>query len=99
MDKILEFIKVFQSESNLKLFKEVSCYWFSVILHERFTNSEIYYNPDEVHFATKIQGSLYDISGKMEDEGYYNFHEYIKIAPQEDIDSIYMNCILIKGGE
>lgn len=101
MNEILEFIKKFQSPSNEVLFKECACYWFSLILHERFDYSSIYYNPDIVHFATEIDGILYDISGIVEDDEdrYYDFQRYMEDTSQSEIDTIIENCILLKGGE
>lgn len=41
------------------------CYWFAYMLAGRF-NGEIWFNPHIVHFAVKINDSLYDIYGKVE---------------------------------
>lgn len=65
-DNVLAFIKHFQNEGTIKTFTEGCCYWFAHILKERFSGL-IYYNPVENHFATKIDGSLYDITGELVD--------------------------------
>ena len=92
MSEILSFIKVFHSPSNEILFKDCACYWFSHILHTRFPDSCIMYNPHQVHFATKINGTIYDIEGIIEDDSeYIDWEEYSTYA--DDIDMIISNCI------
>lgn len=98
MKEVIEFIKIFQSPSNEILFKECACYWFSNILSQRFNNSTIMYNPDEFHFATMIEDTLYDIAGVIEDSsGYIVWDLYYRTS--SDADMIYDTCILLKGGE
>lgn len=98
MSDILSFINVFRSPSNEILFKDCACYWFSHILHTRFPDSFIMYDPHQVHFATKIRGNLYDISGKIElVEDYVYWEEYASIS--SDADMIIEYCINLKGGE
>lgn len=92
MSNILEFIKIFDSPSNKILFTECACYWFSEILHQRFSNSVIVYNPHLVHFATKINGRVYDINGIVEDdEDYVEWERYSSYA--DDADMIIKYCI------
>lgn len=63
--EILEFIKLFKTEDTLKLFTSGLCYWFAHILHARFSSSELMYDEPSGHFVTRIDGELYDISGKV----------------------------------
>lgn len=98
MSTILEFIKVFQSPSNHILFTECACYWFSVILHQRFPDSSIVYDPQQVHFATKIHGVVYDITGIVEDDADYIDWEYYS-SHFDDADMVIEYCIKMKGGE
>lgn len=94
MKEILNFIEVFRNESTEELFTECACYWFSRILVERF-GGDIMYSPGEIHFATEIYGTLYDITGEIESEGYIPWESY----NLSDRDEIYESCILLRGGE
>lgn len=93
MSTILEFIKIFQSESNISLFTEVSCYWFAVILEKRFSGV-IMYDPHQVHFATKIKGKIYDITGLVDSTDYIEWSKYVKES--DDTDLIISNCIRLE---
>lgn len=44
------------------------CYWFAVMLHERFPGSRIMLCKDALHFVTEIEGRLYDITGDVTGE-------------------------------
>ena len=81
---VLEFIKKFKFTSIKELeyvFTNGNCYYFAIILKERF-NGDIYYLPIENHFICKIDKDYYDITGiaKM------NEHPY-KWSELENIDS------------
>jgi hypothetical protein len=80
------------------------CYWFALILAERF-KGDIWFNPKIVHFATKIGNNLYDIYGKVspgicpvngkED---YSENDWIswtdfQLNHQEAVESIVNSCI------
>ena len=98
MDIILEFIKVFRSTESTELFTEIACYWFSIILCNRFSNARVVYNPSRVHFAAKIGSHVYDITGIVEDEeDYEDWSDYLEYA--DDADLIIQNCINIRGVE
>lgn len=58
------FKELFPSEMEM-VFYHGYCYWFAMILAERF-KGEIWFNPTIVHFAAKIGNSLYDIFGEVE---------------------------------
>lgn len=61
MDKVLEFIKRrFPIDCY---WKSGNCYWFSVMLHHKFKNSDIYYDVIDGHFCVKIDGVYYDWEG------------------------------------
>lgn len=93
MSAIIEFIKIFQSPSNINLFTECACYWFANILHQRFPNSYIVYDPHQVHFATKIEDRVYDITGIVGEDSDYIDWEYYAFFHQEDAELIIRNCI------
>lgn len=40
-----------------------NCYYFALILHDRFPGSSIYYNPIDGHFVTKVGNNYYDWHG------------------------------------
>ena len=66
-DKVLAFIKRF--EGSEETFTSGCCYWFARILCERFDISlyktTMMYNNIDGHFAAKINGRLYDITGEL----------------------------------
>lgn len=85
------------------VFYQGYCYWFAVILAERF-NGEIWFNPIIVHFATKIGDFLYDIYGRVEMglnpyTDTYNFEqdwcswEDFQINHHDVVDDIIKSCI------
>lgn len=43
-----------------------NCYYFALILKDRFPNSIVYYDVIYGHFITKIDGDFYDWKGKNE---------------------------------
>lgn len=43
-------------------------YWLAVILKERF-GGEIMYHPVRGHFCCRVDGTLWDITGRVEDDG------------------------------
>ena len=59
---ILNFIKQFESAKHM--FLNGKCYWFAVILRERF-NGKLYYNPIMNHWACLINNELYDVTGMI----------------------------------
>ena len=65
---IEDFIRKFKFKYNSELeyiFTSGNCYYFALILRDRF-NGEIYYLPIENHFICKIDNGFYDITGKIE---------------------------------
>ena len=66
-ENILRFIKKFSyfGTQVLECFTKGNCFWFAEVLAMEFTG-EIYYDPIVGHFATKIDGAMYDITGAVE---------------------------------
>lgn len=63
--EVLEFIKRrFKIDCN---WKTGNCYYFAIILAERFKNYDpvLYYDTVDGHFITKINGIFYDWSGAL----------------------------------
>ena len=66
-ENILRFIKKFADFGNqvVECFTKGNCFWFAIVLAFEFAG-EIYYDPIFVHFATMIDGVMYDITGAVE---------------------------------
>ena len=66
-ENILRFIKKFSNFGNhvVECFTKGNCFWFAMVLAVEFAG-EIYYDPIVDHFATMIDGVLYDITGAVE---------------------------------
>lgn len=63
---ILDFITKFKFEYPHQLeyvFTHGNCYYFAMILKERF-HGQIYYLPIANHFVCKIDNNYYDITGE-----------------------------------
>ena len=66
-ENILRFIKKFSDFGNqvVECFTKGNCFWFATVLAMEFAG-EIYYDPIVGHFATMINGVMYDITGVVE---------------------------------
>ena len=66
-ENILRFIKKFSDFGNqvVECFTKGNCFWFAMVLAMEFAG-EIYYDPIVGHFATMIDGVMYDITGVVE---------------------------------
>ena len=66
-ENILRFIKKFSDFGNqvVECFTKGNCFWFAMVLAMEFAG-EIYYDPIVGHFATMIDGAMYDITGVVE---------------------------------
>ena len=65
-NEVVEFIRRrFKSDSN---WLDGNCYYFAVILCERFTIFNIYYAPVAGHFVAGYNGEFYDWRGKYDEE-------------------------------
>ena len=66
---VLDFIAGWQAMDKhgdiTQAFTQGYCYWFAAILHSRFPESEIVYEPSWGHFLTRISERLYDIRGDV----------------------------------
>lgn len=68
MSEIQEFIqRRFKSDCN---WLSGNCYYFSLILKDRFPDGIIYYDVIDGHFVFRYQEKYYDWSGKIHPEGY-----------------------------
>ena len=66
-EHVLQFIKKFSDFGNqvVDCFTKGNCFWFAMVLAMEFAG-EIYYDPIVGHFATMINGVMYDITGVVE---------------------------------
>ena len=69
-ENILHFIKKFSDFGTqvLECFTKGNYFWFAMVLAMEFAG-EIYYDPIVGHFATMINGVMYDIAGVVENTG------------------------------
>ena len=64
--EVAKFLKRFHLNQDVDaVFTCGCCYWFAVILHQRFPDSRIMYDVVGNHFATEIGGRLYDVTGDV----------------------------------
>ena len=85
--KVLEFIFSFPTTMR-DYFSNGYCYWFAVILAERYSylRPRIWYNTVENHFVTEIENVIYDSNGVVcAEEPYdvfYTWKDYQKVDPR-----------------
>lgn len=100
MNEILKFIEKFKfkyKEELVEVFTTGNCYYFAIILKERF-NGEIYYMPIINHFICKIENKYYDITGEVNpSEHPYKWSEY-KLEDKKHTNSITKYCITFEAG-
>lgn len=91
-DEVISFINKFKSynKSNVleKTFLEGYCYYFALILKERFKEGKILYDKVENHFMFKYKNKLYDITGNAT-----NKHKKENLS-EEWNSTIEKQCIL-----
>ena len=78
MNEIIEFInRRFPEDSN---WLTGNCYYFSLILKDRFPEGSIYYDVINGHFVFKCEDNYYDWTGIVKSNGYLiewdKFDEY-----------------------
>ena len=78
MNEIIEFInRRFPEDSN---WLTGNCYYFSLILKDRFPEGSIYYDVINGHFVFKCEDNYYDWTGIAKSNGYLiewdKFDEY-----------------------
>lgn len=101
-NEVTEFRSHFNPKATTELFTHGQCFWFALILHERFQPfypTRIFYNPVDNHFATEIYGELYDITGRIEkNTNWFDWNDYILLDPS-DAARIYRDCIFQENPE
>lgn len=83
-DEVIDFImRRFQSDCN---WMNGNCYYFALILHDRFPGSVIYYDTIDGHFVTKIRDNYYDWRGvniHVHEQALVQWDGYDKIEPSQ----------------
>ncbi len=94
-DKVQTFIDSFKKKYPREIedtFYNGQCYWFAHILATRF-KGEIWFNPEVIHFATKIDTHLYDIYGIIKDaDGWISWSDF-QMFYQDAVPDIVNTCI------
>lgn len=91
-DEVLEFIqRRFKSDCK---WTTGNCYYFSIILKDRFPEGVIFYDVTYGHFVFKYQNEFYDWTGVIEPKGYLvewdKFDEYDSAQKE----TIIKGCVL-----
>lgn len=80
-EEILDFINRRFKENRHWL--DGNCYYFALILKDRFPNGSIWYDVTYGHFMYRANGRFYDWSGEIEPKGkivpWKIFHLYDKV--------------------
>ena len=95
MNNVEKFIYHFHNLGDTDIntvFSRGCCYWFAHILHSRFPDSRIMYDQIANHFAVKIDGRLYDITGDVTD--LYQMERWCDIKDEALKQRIIDQCIL-----
>ena len=89
-NKVIDFIhRRFPSESN---WLNGNCYYFALILFDRFPMSRILYDAIDGHFVCEIEGVKYDWSGVVKDDG--TEHSWIEWNKFQEYDNLQYDRIV-----
>ena len=91
-NEILEFIqRRFKKDCN---WVDGNCYYFAIILKDRFPEGKIFYDVIHGHFVFKYQDELYDWNGIHNSDGFLvdweSFDEYDSVLKKR----IIRDCVL-----
>lgn len=97
MDEVNKFISKFHApEDTGTIFTSEVCYWFAYILYRRFirTDAVLMYasSGDGDHFATKIHGRVYDITGDVTDK--FTWEPWLEFKDRLEKERIVRDCIM-----
>lgn len=97
LSEVLDFISRFNEPTGAarEMFLNGKCYWFAVILSERFKemHPDIAYNPIDGHFTTRIHGRYYDASGDVTAANKDKSFLWDKLNDQDWKSRITRDCI------
>ena len=77
-----------------RVFTEGCCYWFAVILHTRFPESQIVYEPVLNHFAVAVEGRVFDVTGDVTDRAVSGWIPWDSYADEPHRRRIVRDCIM-----
>lgn len=93
--EILNFIDRFTLQGRLQdtitTFTQGCCFWFAFILHTRFPDSTIMYDPVVGHFITRIGGRDYDIRGDV--TGKFEAYKWDDNTEEFDKEHVTRDCV------
>ena len=101
---ILNYIKQFRNLGAENCFANGMCYHFTVLLRQRFGSAHcsILYDQVANHFATLIEGRIYDITGDITENQEYHWERWSDVRQKDHAleKRIRRDCILkIPNGE
>lgn len=73
-----------------------NCYYFALILADRFNNGKIVYDVIDGHFACEIGGVKYDWSGVVKRSGLHKWVEWDKFIKYDNLqfERVVKDCTL-----
>ena len=90
-DEVLEFIhRRFPIDSH---FMDMNCYYFSLILHDRFKKGAVWYDVINGHYVYLYNGKYYDWTGIVEPNGYLVEWDKFKEYDEAQYKVIVRDCI------
>lgn len=92
VEKFINKFKYLASKEAEDLFLYGDCYYFSIILKERFSDAIIKYLMIDNHFLAEISGRLYDIRGDVTD--IIEKNQMINWDALKEFDSLLYNRIV-----
>lgn len=93
-EEVLKFIDALRSvhkEAMIDVFSNGCCYWFAVILCDRF-DGEMYYLEVENHWITKIGDRFYDVTGEVSGDNAERWSEFV-LKDEALTKRLYRDCI------
>lgn len=92
VEKFIHKFKYLNPPAAEDLFLYGDCYYFAIILKERFKDSITKYLTIDNHFVTEINGKLYDIRGDVTD--IINISQLINWDDMKDYDELLYKRII-----
>ena len=98
-DVVLDFIEQFRELGATNCFSNGMCYYFSIILKERFGPFvSLMYAEVDNHFGTRIADRIYDITGDVTDKYDWTLWSRMLIKDPLLYERILRDCIAKERG-